>query len=92
MEQRAAFLCDEQTQKPIPLETCRFEAALTLGYAEVTMFQFYYNASDSPLETLFIMPNSDQWTVNSLEVTFDLEDGSMQTLVTRIDKKERAQE
>ena len=86
------FLCDQESRKPIPLETCRFEAALTQGHAALTMHQFYSNESDTPLETLFLMPNSDMWTVNSLEVTFTLQDGSTKTLVTRIDQKEQAQQ
>ena len=65
---------------------------MTQGHAALTMHQFYSNNGASPLETLFLMPNSDQWTVNSLEVTFTLEDGTTKTLVTRIDQRERAQQ
>lgn len=56
------------------------------------MHQFYTNAGDRPLETLFLMPNSDKWRIHHLEVNFYLKDGSTKTLVTRIEKKERAQE
>ena len=46
------------------------------------MHQAYENNNDYPLETLFMMPYSDTFTLNKIIVSFTLADGQVSTLET----------
>ena len=54
------------------------------------MHQLYENESENPLEIVFMMPLSDTFTINKLEVDFVLSDGSVKTVVSRIEEKIKA--
>ena len=56
------------------------------------MHQLYENESDSPLEVLMMMPLSDTFTINKIEIDFVLSDGSVTTVVSRVEEKQKAQE
>ena len=55
------------------------------------MHQLYENESDNPLEVLMMMPLSDTFTINKLEIDFVLSDGSVTTVVSRVEEKQKAQ-
>ena len=55
------------------------------------MHQLYENKSENPLELVFIMPLSDTFTLNKIEVDFVLDDGSVKTIVSRIEEREQAE-
>ena len=56
------------------------------------MHQLYENESDNPLEVLMMMPLSDTFTINKIEIDFVLSDGSVTTVVSRVEEKQKAQE
>jgi hypothetical protein len=70
------FLIDKATKKPIPLKRCNFEVTLQQGFADMIIHQVYHNEGETPLETLFMMPYTDTFTVHGLEANFHLEDGT----------------
>ena len=55
------------------------------------MHQLYENKSENPLELLFVMPISDTFTLNKIEVDFVLGDGSVKTIVSRIEERQKAE-
>ena len=54
------------------------------------MHQAYENKNDHPLETLYMMPYSDTFTLNKIIVTFTLDDGKVSTLEKKITEQEMA--
>ena len=54
--------------------------------------QKYENELDVPVEILFAMPTSQTFTVSQIAVDFILEDGTVDSLQTRIFERERAKE
>ena len=58
----------------------------------MVIHQRYENELDQPLEIQFTMPRGENFTVSQIAVDFNLEDGSIERLVTRIVERERAKE
>ena len=56
------------------------------------MHQLYENESDEPLEIQFMMPLSDTFTINKIEIDFVQSDGEVKSVVSRIEEKAKAQE
>jgi len=56
----------------------------------VTFNQVYENKSEAAIETLFMMPTSESFSVNHMTVDFFLSDGTKETLVTRVAEREKA--
>ena len=56
------------------------------------MHQLYENESDEPLEIQFMMPLSDTFTINKIEIDFVKSDGEVKSVVSRIEEKSKAQE
>ena len=67
-----------------------FKINVNKGVADFVMHQLYRNESENPLEIVFMMPISDTFTINKLEVDFVLSDNSVKTVVTRIEEKIKA--
>ena len=67
-----------------------FKINVNEGFADFVMHQLYENESENPLEIVFMMPLSDTFTINKLEVDFVLSDGSVKTIVSRIEEKIKA--
>lgn len=86
-----AYLCDKENKKSIPLLTCGFQVDIAQGYADTVINQLYENATDKAIETMFMMPTTSWFTVNSLKATFHLKDGTKEVLETRVVEKEKAQ-
>ena len=62
------------------------------GFADFVMHQLYENESDEPLEIQFMMPLSDTFTINKIEIDFVLGDGKVKSVVSRVEEKTKAQE
>ena len=84
----APELFDCNTKQKIPLVTCGFEVEIQEGYADMSVKQVYENTKDCPLETMFMMPLSDAFALNQVNVEFHLQDGSKQVLETRVVERE----
>ena len=56
------------------------------------MHQLYENESDEPLEIQFMMPLSDTFTINKIEIDFVLGDGKVKSVVLRVEEKAKAEE
>ena len=56
------------------------------------MHQLYENESDEPLEIQFMMPLSDTFTINKIEIDFVLGDGKVKSVVSKVEEKAKAQE
>ena len=56
----------------------------------MTLHQLYENNSDHPLETLFMMPYSDSFSLSKIIVDFKLQDGTTATIETRVAEREKA--
>ncbi len=50
----------------------------------------YENNTDHPLETLFMMPYSDTFSLTKIQVDFKLQDGTTATIVTKVAEREKA--
>ena len=55
------------------------------------MHQLYENESEDPLEILFMMPLSDTFTLNKIEIDFVLSDGTVKKVASKIDAREKAE-
>ena len=80
----APTLFDKDTKQKIPLITCGFEVTIQEGYADVNIKQLYENTKECPLETLFMMPLSEEFALNQIDVEFCLPDGTKEYLQTRV--------
>ena len=68
-----------------------FKIDVNGGYADFVMHQLYENKRPNPLELVFIMPVSDTFTLNKIEVDFVLFDGSIKTIVSRVEVRSKAE-
>lgn len=84
------FLVDKESFESVPLVTCNFKVEVAQGYSDVTLNQVYENKGDAPIETLFMMPTSESFSVNHMTVDFYLSDGKKETLETRVAEREKA--
>ena len=84
------FLIDKESNTPVPLLRANFEVEIAMGYADMILHQVYENANEHPLETLFMMPYSDTFTLNKIIVDFTLADGTVRTLETKVTEREAA--
>jgi hypothetical protein len=84
------FLVDKESNTPIPLLRINFDVEITMGYADIVLHQVYENNNDHPLETLFMMPYSESFTLNKINVDFTLPDGTVKTLETKVSEREAA--
>jgi len=84
------FLVDKESNTPIPLLRANFEVEISMGYADMVLHQVYENANDHPLETLFMMPYSETFTLSKIIVDFTLADGTIKTLETKVTEREVA--
>ena len=55
------------------------------------MHQLYENVSDDPLKILFVMPLSDTFTLDRIEIDFVLNDGSVKNIASKTEVKEKAE-
>ena len=55
------------------------------------MHQLYENESDDPIEITFVMPLSDTLTLDRIEINFVLSDGSVKSIVSQIEAREKAE-
>ena len=67
-----------------------FKININEGFADFVMHQLYENESENPLEILFMMPLSDTLTLNKIEIDFVLGDGSVKSIASKIEAKEKA--
>ncbi len=86
----SVFLIDTETSTPVPLLRANFEVEISMGYADMILHQVYENTNDYPLETLFMMPYSDTFTLNKIIVDFTLTDGTVRILETKVCEREAA--
>jgi len=56
----------------------------------MTMHQVYENSNDHPLEILFMMPYSENFSLNKIYVDYLLSDGTKKTLETIVSEREKA--
>ena len=70
------FLIDTES-KPVPLLRANFEVEISMGYADMVLHQVYENTNDHPLETLFMMPYTETFTLSKIIVDFTLADGTV---------------
>jgi hypothetical protein len=84
------FLVNKESNTPVPLKTARFQVEIQDGFADVTLHQLYENDSNHPLETLFMMPYSDTFSLSKIIVNFKLQDGTSATIETRVAEREKA--
>ena len=56
------------------------------------MHQLYENERENPIEILFMMPLSDTFTLNKIEIDFVLDDGSVKSIESKIEVREKAEE
>ena len=54
--------------------------------------QAYENKTDLPIETMFMMPYSDTFTLSQIKVDLNLPGGKLKRLVTQVTKREEAKE
>ena len=54
--------------------------------------QLYENESDDPLEITFVMPLSDAFFLDKIEIDFVLSDGSVKSIVSKIETREKAEQ
>lgn len=85
------FLVDKESNTPIPLLRANFEVEISNGYADMILHQVYENTNDHPLETLFMMPYTQTFSLNKIIVDFTLQDGAVKTLETKVTEREIAQ-
>ena len=52
--------------------------------------QVYENNNEHPLETLFMMPYSDTFTLSKIIVEYIMSDGTKKTLETKVSEREAA--
>ena len=83
-------MVDKESQSVVPLTNARFKVEIQDGYADLTLHQLYENNSDHPLETLFMMPYSDTFSLTKIEVDFKLPDGTTASIETRVTEREAA--
>ena len=69
-----------------------FKINVNEGFADFVMHQLYENESENPLEILFMMPLSDTFTLNKIEIDFVLDDGSVKSIASKIEVREKAEE
>ena len=55
------------------------------------LHQVYENTNEHPLETLFMMPYTQTFSLNKIIVDFTLQDGTVKTLETKVTEREIAQ-
>ena len=55
------------------------------------MHQLYENVSDDPLKILFVMPLSDTFTLDRIEIDFVLNDGSVKNIASKTEVIEKAE-
>ena len=56
----------------------------------MVIHQAYENSNDHPLETLYMMPYSDTFTLSKIIVSLTLENGQVTTLETKVTEREIA--
>lgn len=61
-----------------------------MGFADIVLNQIYENNNDHPLETLFMMPYSESFALNKIELEFSLADGTKKSLETKVVEREEA--
>ncbi len=71
------FLIDKESNTTVPLLRANFEVEISMGYADMVLHQIYENTNDHPLETLFMMPYTDTFTLSKIIVDFTLADGTV---------------
>jgi hypothetical protein len=84
------FLIEKESNTAVPLLCAYFEVEIAMGYADMILHQVYENENEHPLETLFMMPYSDTFTLNKIIVDFRLADGTVRTLETKVTEREAA--
>lgn len=84
------FLIDKELNTPVPLLRANFEVDISYGYADMVLHQVYENPNDHPLETMFMMPYSDTFTLSKIIVDFTLANGTVRTLETKVSEREKA--
>ena len=89
-DEEAFQLVDNETLNKVPLKQVGFSIDVCQGYADFVMHQLYENRSENPLEVLFMMPYSETFTLNKIEVDFDLPDGTRKQIVSRVTEREAA--
>ncbi len=53
----------------------------------MTIHQIYENNTDHPLETLFMMPYSDTFSLNQIYTEFKLANGTTETIITKVTER-----
>jgi hypothetical protein len=76
------FLTDRQSNTPIPLLTILFDVNISFNFADIVIHQVYENTNYEPIDTIFLMPNSDAFYLNKIMMDFTLEDGTVKSLET----------
>jgi hypothetical protein len=87
---KPVFLINLDTNKPIPLISTRFNVEITQGFANMTIHQIYENNTDHPLETLFMMPYSDTFSLNQIDAEFTLSNGTTENIITKVTERQKA--
>ena len=87
---KPVFLINLDTNQPIPLISTRFNVEITQGFANMTIHQIYENNTDHPLETLFMMPYSDTFSLNQIDAEFTLSNGTTENIITKVTERQKA--
>ena len=80
-------LVDKHSNQSLPQKLVSFDVDVVQGFADLKITQVYENTSSEALEIQFKMPYSDTFSLNQLQADFILEDGSQQTIVTKIEER-----
>ena len=89
-QEQEIFLIDRHKKTAIPLLRTAFNVNISYGYADMELNQVYENSNDHPLETLFMMPYSESFTLNKIIIMYILADGTQKRLETKVSEREAA--
>jgi len=84
-------LADAETRESLPLKNVAFDVEIVQGFADFRLTQVYENPKDNALEILFKMPYSETFSINKIEATFFLEDGTTKVLETKLEARKKAE-
>ena len=77
---------------PIPLKKIELVANVVQSLCSYEMTQHYVNIETIPLETVFLFPKVENTAISKITCEFKLSDGTVRTLETKIDERQKAEE
>ena len=76
----------------LPLKQVCFTANVSQGFADIVLHQRYENELEQPLEIIFNLPTSENFSCNKIAVDYTLPDGSIDTIETKIVGREKGEQ